>query len=226
MYNDNGHESRGPDDDNDNEDDHDDNRYNGNDNGHDENDDQYDDNSNEYDAGGEPDIDYWYRRGGFVKLPLSFQFPLANCGRCALEHQLQLQVSVVRRSDNKTAQVFNTNSQMCEMRWSEGRFEGRFDPARIYWKQTVEGVVEGLDLTVCMGQSSTVSYKDVQVKSIEESLTPGDLRDLESITFHCFWIGFQLALKTPDNESMPVLRFSPGHNRISHFFALTNLSWH
>jgi hypothetical protein len=103
----------------------------------------------------EPENDY--EMDGFTKLPMSFQWlPDFSCGS---ETQVQLQVSVLRTSDNKTAELLNTESQMCKTACSESCN----DPTSIYWKQSVEGVIRGFDLRVLMAQSSTAKYENGQV---------------------------------------------------------------
>lgn len=165
----------------------------------------------------EPNSDW--ERDGFVKLPLSFEWH-ANTS-CSLEAQFQLQVSVLRTSDNKTAQLFNTHSQMCKTCWAEGWN----DPTAIFWKQDVEGVIKWVPLKVYFGQSSTASYKNGQVKSEEELKVLRDPTELQSMMFHCFWIGFQLESKTSDNECA-LFRYVPGQNSINTIFDMANLSWH
>jgi len=150
---------------------------------------------------------------------------------CDLEVQLQVQVSVVRTSDNKTAELLNTRSQMCNTCW----YEGWKDPTILYWKQSVESVIEGVRFKVCMVQSSTAWYRDGQISSDGE--LQEDWRDpkgLESMTFHSFWIGFHFGNpKTADDEGDP----DPADNeddsnsiilvkQIPKWLAMANLSWH
>lgn len=160
-----------------------------------------------------------WERDGFVKLPLSFQWqPDTNR---PLEAQCQLQVSAFRTSDNKTAQLLNTDLQTCKMCWAEGWN----DPTTIFWKQDVEGLIKLVPLKVYFGQSSTASYKSGQVKSEEESKVLRDPTELQSMKFDCFWIGFQLESKTSDN-ACALFRYVPGQNSISTIFDMANLSWH
>lgn len=163
-----------------------------------------------------------FEGGNLMEIPVPVQWK-AN-SNVEFQSQFRLRISVLRTTDNKTAMLMDSGSDVCETIHCDGWQE----PDCVWWIQRLSEWDFSDDLDVQGPRVNVNICASVQGRAENDAGERLDnVQDWKGKIFNmfldCFYVGFEIFEHDAD---VPDKRWKPGHDSFDQFFALANVQWH